>query len=136
MPPGPSASQWDSPQGPIPRIEPASGGGLITTFPENPGPDEARWQLGGVFETQLGSDVVDFQGDRFELAGPSFTLQQHNAMTQYVFFRPRGALRPRDPHPPLLFFRHQRLHHLQPAGHPARAGIREPFPFISSHTSR
>jgi hypothetical protein len=62
--------------------------GLITTFPENPGPDEPRWQLGGVFETQLGSDVVNFQGDRYDLGGASFALQQQNAMTQYVFFGP------------------------------------------------
>jgi len=62
--------------------------GLITTFPENPAQDEPRWELGGVFETQLGSDVVNFQGERFVLGSAPFALQQNTALSQYVLFGP------------------------------------------------
>jgi hypothetical protein len=62
--------------------------GLITTFPEDTDKDSPRWEVGGVFETQLGSDVTNFGGDRFFLGSPPFSLQQTTSLTQYYFCGP------------------------------------------------
>lgn len=62
--------------------------GLITTFPENQDKEAPFWELGGVFETQLGPDTVQFQGERFYLGSSPFSLQQNTATTQYYYFGP------------------------------------------------
>lgn len=62
--------------------------GVVTTFPENQDKDAPHWELGGVFETQLGSDVTAFQGERFYLDTAPFLIQQNTSTTQYYFFGP------------------------------------------------
>jgi hypothetical protein len=62
--------------------------GVITTFPENQDKDAPHWELGGVFETQVGPDTVSFQGERFYLNTAPFLIQQTNATTQYYVFGP------------------------------------------------
>ena len=62
--------------------------GIITTFPENLEKDSPRWQVGGVFETQLGSDIISLSTERFYLNSPSFSLQQNTSFTQYYLFGP------------------------------------------------
>jgi hypothetical protein len=62
--------------------------GFISTFPENEDKDSARWEVGGVFETTVGADNIDFQGERFYLDSSPFGLQQTTSTTQYYFFGP------------------------------------------------
>ncbi len=62
--------------------------GFISTFPENEDKESARWEVGGVFETTIGADNTNFQGERFYLGSPAFNLQQTTSVTQYYFFGP------------------------------------------------
>ena len=62
--------------------------GLVASFPDHPEKDEPRWQVGGIFETQLGSDLTQFEGERDVLGAPPFSLQQDTSLTQYYYFGP------------------------------------------------
>lgn len=62
--------------------------GIITTFPENPDPDSPLWEVGGIFETQIGADVAALDAMRFLLTPPGVNLQQNNATNQYYYFGP------------------------------------------------
>ncbi len=62
--------------------------GFITTFPENQDKDSSRWEIGGVFATQVGPNVIEFGGDRYYLDSPDFTIQQTTSTTQYYYFGP------------------------------------------------
>lgn len=59
-------------------------GGLITTFPGPTSPEDARWQAGGYFETQVGSSPYSQNLNVFYLNSPSFPLSQTTTTTDYT----------------------------------------------------
>ncbi len=63
-------------------------GGIITTFPDGQDKDSPNWQIGGVFETQLGYDVLNLNTQRFYYNSPAFNLQQQTSTTDYYYFGP------------------------------------------------
>jgi hypothetical protein len=62
--------------------------GLISIFPENQDQDSPRWEVGGVFETTIGPDEINFEGERYFLGSPAFSVQQTTSVTQYYYFGP------------------------------------------------
>lgn len=62
--------------------------GLITTFPEDAAPESPRWQAGGFFETQLGSDVKNISAGLIDPSLNPFSLRRTTSTVNYYYFGP------------------------------------------------
>jgi hypothetical protein len=76
--------------------------GLLTTFPEKPGPKDGFWQAGGIFEAQVGGGDSALKTSLVYPGGGPFSLQQNNAYTDYYYLGPE--LKYEVPHQIILRF--------------------------------